>query len=59
MDRLATEIGVVFVEDDEVSAIYVVGGQDTVFVIRLEKNDRGHECAGEVPGMLLCEGKIV
>jgi len=59
MDRLATGMRVVDVECLDFAIVEFNFGQDAIFVIGLEEHDRRHEGAGEVPGMLLCEGKIV
>lgn len=59
MDRVTAGIGVVFEEDDDLGVFDFVGGEDAVFVVGLEEDDRGHEGTGEVPGVFLGEGKIV
>ncbi|MCB1469131.1 MAG: hypothetical protein KDK08_18770, partial [Rhizobiaceae bacterium] len=50
---------IIFEEDDDLGVFDFVGGKDAVFVVGLEEDDRGHEGASEVPGVLLGEGKIV
>jgi len=59
VDRVTAGVGVVFEQDDDLGVVDVVGGEDAVFVVGLEENDRGHEGASEVPGVFLGEGKIV
>ncbi|MEP3437462.1 MAG: hypothetical protein ABJN75_11855 [Hoeflea sp.] len=55
MDRVTAGVGVVFEEDDDLCVVDFVGGEDAVFVVGLEDDDRGHEGAGEVPGVFLGE----
>ena len=57
--RVTAGVGVVFEEDDDLCLFDFVGREDAVFVVGLEEDDRGHEGASEVPGVLLGEGKIV
>ncbi|WP_419906036.1 hypothetical protein [Hoeflea sp.] len=41
-------VGVVFEEDDDLCVVDFVGGEDAVFVVGPEEDDRRHEGAGEV-----------
>lgn len=56
MNRLATRVGVVKVEGVDLVVIEVVGRKNAVCVfIDLEEDDRRHQGAREVPGVVLSE----
>jgi hypothetical protein len=55
-----TVVGVELVDDFEtVGVVEIVGGKDAVFAVDLEQDDRDHQGAGELKGVVLCERKIV
>ncbi len=55
MSRPTALVGIVFEERLDFGVVEFVGGHDAVFVVDLEENNRHHQGAGEVPGMVLCE----
>src|SRR5690606_8214294 len=57
--RPAATIGIVLEEDFNFGAVELICRDDSELVVDLEEDDRGHEGAGEVPGVLLGEFEVV
>src|SRR5258708_35682397 len=51
--------GVVFMNDGVLFAIVFAGDHDAEFVIDQKEDDRHHQRAGQIEGVILCEGEIV
>src|SRR5690606_33937501 len=59
VDRPAPAVRIVDVEHRDLALIELVLGQHAIFVVGLEEDDGSHQCAGEVPGVLLGEFEVV
>src|SRR5260370_9341469 len=51
--------GVVFMNNGVLLAIVFAGDHDAEFVINLKEDDRHHQRAGQIEGVVLSEGEIV
>jgi hypothetical protein len=60
MNRLGSTLGIVEVQGIDLVAIELVFRENAIFVvIGFEEDDRRHQGAGKIPGVVLGEAEIV